>query len=333
VVELASIGPGPFAGMMLADMGAEVIRVDRPGGHPDAWGRSPVLDRRRETIEIDLKTADGVGAVLDLVAGADALLEGMRPGVAERLGVGPAPCLARNPRLAYGRMTGWGQDGPYARAAGHDINFLAISGALHGIGRPGQRPVPPMNLLGDFGGGGMMLAFGVVCAVLAARQDGSGRVIDAAIVDGSAALSGMIHGFLHQDEWRDEAGVNLLDGGAPFYDTYECADGRHVAVGALEKNFYRALLTGLGLDRDAALVRDHLDRSAWPLIRERLSEAFARRSRDEWAAHFADTDACVSPVLSMLEATRNRHLAARGTFEHVDGVEQPAPAPRIAEFG
>jgi alpha-methylacyl-CoA racemase len=329
VIELASIGPGPFGAMMLADMGAEVIRVDRVGGHPDGWGRSPVLDRNRTRLEIDLKSAEGVAAVLDLVADADAILEGMRPGVAERLGVGPADCLARNPALVYGRMTGWGQSGPYAGTAGHDINFLAVSGALHGIGRAGGPPIPPINLLGDFGGGGLMLAFGVVCAIHAARADGRGRVVDAAIVDGAAALTGMIHGFLAEGEWTDDRGVNLLDGGAPFYDTYACADGGYVAVGALESQFFRALVAHLGLEGDPDLEGDHLDRANWPAIRSRLTEVFAGRDRDEWARLFADSDCCVSPVLSLREAIGDAHMASRAAFAEVDGVMQPAPAPRF----
>jgi alpha-methylacyl-CoA racemase len=329
VIELASIGPGPFAAMMLADMGAEVVRVDRIGGHPAAWGRSAVLDRNRRRVELDLKSAAGVAQALDLVAGADALIEGMRPGVAERLGIGPAQCLARNPALVYGRMTGWGQEGPYAKTAGHDINYLAISGVLHGIGRAGEQPTPPINLLGDFGGGGLLLAFGVVCAIHSARRSGHGQVVDAAIVDGAAALSGMIHGFLAEGEWIDERGVNLLDGGAPFYDTYACADGRHVAVGALEEPFFRALVSQLGLERDPAFAGNHLDRDNWPRIRARLSEVFASRERDEWTELFAGSDCCVSPVLSFREATADPHLLARGTFEKIDGAMQPAPAPRF----
>ena len=331
VVELAGIGPAPFCGMLLADAGAHVTVVRRPGGHPDAWGSSPVLDRNRAaTIEADLKAPDGVAEVLDLVRDADALIEGFRPGVTERLGLGPADCLARNPRLVYGRMTGWGQEGPRADTAGHDLTYLATTGVLHAIGRPGQPPVPPLNLLGDFGGGGALLAFGVVCAILHAHATGRGQLVDAAIVDGVNALAGMVHGMLGRGEWEDRRGVNLLDGGAPFYDVYRCADGRHVAVGALESRFYRLLLDGLGLAHDLACAGDHLDRGRWPAIRARLTETFASRTRDEWAARFDGTDACVAPVLSFEEAAGDPHNVARRLHRRVDGVVQPAPAPRFA---
>jgi len=330
VVELAGIGPGPFCGMMLADAGAEVTVVRRPGGHPDAWGASPVLDRGRVVVEHDLKEPAGVAAVLDLVAGADALIEGFRPGVAERLGLGPAACRARNPRLVYGRMTGWGQDGPRARTAGHDITYLATTGLLHAIGRAGQPPVPPLNLLGDFGGGGMLLAFGLVAALLDAQRSGRGRVVDAAIVDGAGLLAGMVHGMLARGEWEDERGANLLDGGAPFYDAYRCADGRFVAVGALEPRFYAELIERLGLAGDPACAVDHLDRATWPGIRARLTEVFASRTRADWQARFDGSDACVAPVLSLHEAAEDPHNAARGLLPEVDGVRQPAPAPRFA---
>ena len=330
VIELAGIGPGPFAAMMLADMGADVVRIERAGGHPDAWGRSPVLDRNRRSLAVDLKDPADVETVLDLVEEADALIEGFRPGGAERLGVGPEACHPRNPALVYGRMTGWGQDGSRALQAGHDINFIAVSGALHAIGRAGERPVPPLNLLGDFGGGGMMLAFGVLCAVLHARRSGEGQVVDAAIVDGTAALSGMIHGLLASGDWEDEREANLLDGGAPFYDTYACADGRHVAVGAMETRFYRELLAELGLAREPELAGDHLDPSNWPAIRAHLSAAFARRTRDEWALSLRGTDCCVAPVLSLAEAAADPVNAARETFCEVGGDSQPAPAPRFS---
>lgn len=329
VIEIAGIGPGPFCAMMLADMGAEVVRVQRPGGHPDPWARSSVLDRGRRSLALDLKDPDHVGRLLDLVADADVLLEGFRPGVAERLGIGPERCLARNPALVYGRMTGWGQSGPYATSAGHDINYLAISGVLHAIGRAGERPVPPVNLLGDFGGGGLLLAFGVVCAVLSARESGRGQVVDAAIVDGASTLAAMIHGFLNAGAWIDAPGVNMLDGGAPFYDTYECADGRFVAVGALEARFYRQMLDRLGIGDEPAVACDHLDSAHWPAIRDRLTEVFASRTRDEWAHLFAGSDCCVTPVLSLHEARADPHLCARSTFCSVGGEIQPAPAPRF----
>jgi len=331
VVELAGIGPGPFCAMLLADLGAKVVRVQRPGGNPDGRGANPVLDRHRErVVEADLKTPDGVATVLDLVAEADALIEGFRPGVMERLGVGPAECLARNPRLVYGRMTGWGQDGPYAQTAGHDITYLAITGALHAIGRR-EAPTVPLNIVGDFGGGGMLLAFGLLAAVWRAARTGRGQVVDAAIVDGVAALTGMFHGSLARGAWTDEREANLLDGGAPFYDTYACADGRHVAVGALEPKFFRALIERLGLAADPAFAGDHLDPARWPAMRERLTSAFAARSRDAWTEVFAGTDCCVAPVLTFAEATQDPHNVARGTFRVFDGHTQPAPAPRFSD--
>ncbi|MGH2939111.1 MAG: CaiB/BaiF CoA transferase family protein [Solirubrobacterales bacterium] len=330
VVEISGIGPISYAGQMLADLGAEVTRIDRPGATLEDWGASPVLDRGRRSLRVDLKDPAGVQRVLGLVAAADALIEGFRPGVMERLGLGPEQCLARNPALAYGRMTGWGQDGPYAQTAGHDITYLAISGALHMIGEEGGKPVPPVNLLGDFGAGSTFLAFGVVCAILHARATGEGQVVDAAIVDGAASLTGLLHGFLRSGGWRDERGVNLLDGGAPFYDTYRCADGGWVAVGALEPQFYRELLEKLGLADVPALAGDHHDPRVWPQLRERLTAKFAERDRDEWAALFAGADACVAPVLSMLEATTDAHNRARGNFVEIGGVVQPAPVPRFS---
>ena len=331
VVELAAIGPAPFCGMMLADLGADVLRVERPGGPAAAWGRSPVLDRGRRTVTLDLKDAGQVAQALDLVADADVFLEGFRPGVAERLGLGPRECLARNPRLVYGRMTGWGQNGPYAHTAGHDITYLAVSGALHAIGRAGERPVPPVNMLGDLGGGGMLLAFGVLAGVFHARRTGRGQVVDASIVDGAALLTGMVHGFLAEGSWRDDRGVNLLDGGAPFYDTYVCQDGGYVAVGALERKFFRALVQRLGLEDDPAFHGDHLDRARWPAIRARLTETFAKRPRDEWHVLFRDTECCVAPVLSLAEAAADEHNVARGVFRELDGVRHPQPAPRFGD--
>ncbi|WP_405093942.1 CaiB/BaiF CoA transferase family protein [Micromonospora sp. NBC_01392] len=330
VIELAGIGPGPFAAMMLADLGADVVRVDRVGG--GGFGAFPgdLLNRNRRSVALDLKHPDGRELLLSLVAGADALVEGFRPGVAERLGLGPEECLAANPRLVYGRMTGWGQDGPLARTAGHDIDYLALTGALHGVGRAGERPVPPMNLLGDFGGGGMMLALGVVAAVYAVRGGAPGQVVDAAIVDGVSVLATQIHALRGLGLWQDPRGGNLLDGGAPFYDTYECADGRYVAVGALEPQFYAELvrLTGFPLDGDDAPDRD--DPANWPALRAAWARLFRTRTRDEWAELLAGTDACVAPVLDWAEAPRHPHLAARDVFVAPDGVVQPAPAPRFS---
>jgi alpha-methylacyl-CoA racemase len=288
-----------------------------------------VLDRGRDAREVNLKSPDGVAEALGLIADAEVLIEGFRPGVMERLGLGPEECLARNPALVYGRMTGWGQDGRYAHTAGHDITYLAISGALHMVGEEGGKPIPPVNLLGDFGAGGMYLAFGVVSALLHARASGIGQVVDAAIVDGAASVTGLLHGFLEMGAWRDERGVNLLDGGAPFYDCYRCADGGWVAVGALEPQFYRALLEKLGMADDATIA-NHLDPAAWPAIRERFTDTFAARPRDEWHELFADSDCCVAPVLSMREAREDGHNRDRGIFVEVGGMPQPAPAPRFS---
>jgi alpha-methylacyl-CoA racemase len=330
VVELSGIGPISYAGMMLADLGAEVTRIDRPGATSADWGASAVLDRGRRSRQVDLKDPAGVEEVLALAAESEALIEGFRPGVTERIGIGPYACLARNPALVYGRMTGWGQSGPASPTAGHDINYLALSGALHMIGEEDRKPVAPVNLLGDFGAGSTFLAFGVVSAILHARATGEGQVVDAAIVDGAASVTGLLQGYLDLGAWRDERGVNLLDGGAPFYDTYRCADGGWVAVGALEPQFYRALLERLGLGDDAALAGDHLDPANWPPIRERLGAAFAARPRDEWAELFAGSDCCVTPVLSMREAREHPWNAAREVFVEVDGKPQPAPVPRFS---
>ena len=327
VVEMAGIGPISFAGMLLADLGAEVTQVQRPGG--GAWPPSPVLDRGRQVRAIDVKSAEGLEQTMELVAASEVLIEGFRPGVMERLGLGPDQCLERNPALVYGRMTGWGQSGRYAHTAGHDITYLAISGALHMIGEEGGKPVPPVNLLGDFGAGGVYLAFGVVSALLHARAGGVGQVVDAAIVDGAASVTGLLHGFLETGLWKDERGVNLLDGGAPFYDCYRCADGEWVAVGALEPQFYSALLEKLGLAGDASL-QAYLDPATWPAIRERFTVKFAERSRDDWHELFADSDCCVAPVLSMREAREDGHNRDRGIFVEVGGMPQPAPAPRFS---
>jgi alpha-methylacyl-CoA racemase len=326
VVELAGIGPGPFCAMLLADLGAEVLRVDRPAASRTAW--PTVLARGRRSVAVDLKHPDGAGVVLDLVAAADALVEGFRPGVAERLGIGPDACLARNPRLVYGRVTGWGQEGPWRQAAGHDIDYIALAGALHPIGQAGGPPVPPLNLVGDFGGGGMLLALGVVAALLEAGRSGAGQVVDAAMVDGAALLTTQFHELLAAGLWGEERGANLLDGGAPFYGVYETADGRHLAVGALEPQFWAELLRRLGLD--GGDLPAQLDRDGWPRLRERLAALFRTRTREEWCELLAGTDACVAPVLGLGEAQAHPHNRARGTFVEVGGVTQPAPAPRFS---
>jgi alpha-methylacyl-CoA racemase len=326
VVELAGIGPGPFCAMLLADLGAEVLRVERPAAGPPAW--PSLFARGRRSVAVDLKHKEGPGVVLDLVGRADALVEGFRPGVAERLGIGPAACLARNPRLVYGRVTGWGQAGPLAQAAGHDIDYVALAGALHPVGPAGGPPVPPLNLVGDFGGGGMLLALGVVAAVLEAGRSGRGQVVDAAMVDGAALLTTQLHELLAAGLWNDRRGVNLLDGGAPFYSVYETADGRHLAVGALEPGFYAELLERVGLD--GADLPDQLDRDGWPALRERLAALFRTRTRDQWCRLLEGTDACVAPVLSLTEAPAHPHNRARSTFVEVGGVVQPAPAPRFS---
>ena len=326
IIELAGIGPGPFAGMMLADHGAEVIRVDRPGARIDA--RDPLL-RGRRVIGVDLKSDEGKALVLDLVKSADALFEGFRPGVTERLGRGPAECHAVNPKLVYGRMTGWGQFGPYANAAGHDINYIALAGALHAYGRAGAKPTPPINMVGDFGGGGMMLAFGMVSALLHAKTTGQGQVIDCAMTDGAAALMAMIWGFRANGIWKDERGVNLLDTGAHMYDTYECADGKWISIGSLEPQFYALLLEKTGLKDDADFAAQ-MNSAQWPALKERLTTLFKTRTRDDWCADMEMTDVCFAPVLSMSEAPHHPHNAARGTFVEADGVMQPAPAPRYS---
>jgi alpha-methylacyl-CoA racemase len=327
VVELAGIGPAPFAGMVLADLGADVTRVDRPGV-ANAVARMDVLNRGRRSVAVDLKHPEGVEVVLRLAAGADVLIEGFRPGVAERLGVGPDACRGRNPQLVYGRMTGWGQEGPYAAEAGHDITYAAVAGALAHIGRAGQPPTPPLNLVADFGGGGMLLALGVVAAVLAARESGTGQVVDAAMVDGVALLMAPFFMALRSGFFTDERGTNLLDSGAPFYDCYRCADGRWVAVGALEPQFYAALLAGLGID--AAELGPQNDQAGWPEMRRRFAAAFSARNRDAWVAAFAGRDACVAPVLTTEETLADPHLAVRATVVEIDGVPQPSPAPRFS---
>jgi alpha-methylacyl-CoA racemase len=333
VIELAGIGPGPFCGMLLADLGAEVIQVDRPGPPvTPVPAKSDVTSRGKRRVVVDLKHPRGAEVVLRLAAGADALIEAYRPGVAERLGVGPADCLARNPALVYGRMTGWGQDGPLAASAGHDIGYIALTGALHAIGRSGGPPQVPVNYLGDFGGGSMFLALGLLAGVVAARATGRGRVVDAAIVDGAATLQAMTYGLLADGAWTDARGVNLLDTGAPFYDVYPTADGRHMAVGALEPQFYAAF-TGILFAPEPVPgdLPDRGDRARWPELRERFAARFAQRSQEEWTRAFSGTDACVAPVRTMTEAPADPHLAARGTYVTADGVVQPAPAPRFAD--
>ncbi|MEU9064890.1 CaiB/BaiF CoA-transferase family protein [Streptomyces sp. NPDC048430] len=329
VLELAGIGPGPHAAMILADLGADVVRVDRPTlGSDPTNGSIDYLLRGRRSVALDLKNDDERAQLLELVQRADVLLEGYRPGVTERLGIGPANCQAINPRLIYARMTGWGQDGPWAATAGHDLNYISVTGALHAIGRPGQRPVPPLNLVGDFGGGSMLVVIGILAALWERQRSGQGQVVDAAMVDGATLASQLFWSLRGAGTWRDERGINLLDGGAPYYDTYECSDARYVAVGALEPQFWLALLTGLEIDPAEFPARD--DPAQWPAIRERLTAVFATKTRDEWAAVFDGTDACVTPVLTFAEAAAHPHIAARRTVITIAGVDQAAPAPRFS---
>ena len=331
VIELAGIGPGPFCGMMLADQGAEVSQVDRSsavrGGDP---ARPPgnVNGRGRRSIGVDLKSPEGVETVLRLVEGAGMVFEGFRPGVAERLGVGPDDCLARNPAIVYGRMTGWGQDGPYSSMAGHDINYIALAGVLAHIGRSDSGPVPPMNLVGDFGGGGMYLAYGMVCALLEARNSGKGQVVDAAMVDGAASLMSFIHGMLASGFHSPERGTNLLDTGAHFYDVYECADGGWISLGSIEPQFYAELLDKLGLDAERFGKQN--DRDLWPELSEEIAAVVRMKTRDEWDAILEGSDVCYAPVLTVDEAIRHPHNVARGTFIDVGGITQPGPAPRLS---
>ena len=337
IIELAGIGPSPFTAMMLADAGAQVIRLERAApGAPERAAESSdtswdLLNRSRPSVGVDLKHPDAVELVLQLVEQADGLIEGFRPGVAERLGVGPAACWARNRALVYGRMTGWGQEGPMAGMAGHDIDYIAVGGALWSIGRADSPPVPPLNLIGDFGGGGMLLAFGMVSALLEAARSGEGQVVDAAMVDGAATLMTMIHAFHEFGLWNDDRGANMLDTGAPFYEVYETADGKYFALGGLESKFYAELLEGMGLADDPAFVaHEQNDKSLWPGMKERFAAVIATKTRDEWAAIFDGTDACAVPVLSPWEAHLHPHNKARDTFVEVDGRMQPAPAPRFS---
>ena len=331
ILEFEAIGPGPFCGMMLADMGADVLLVDRPqdpglGFTRERW--SDVMLRGRRSVTLDLKAKDGLAAALMLAEKADAVIEGFRPGVMERLGLGPEVLHARNPKLVYGRVTGWGQDGPLAPRAGHDIDYIALTGALHAIGRVGDAPVPPLNLIGDFGGGGMLLAFGIACALLEARRSGKGQVVDAAMIEGASLLTTMIWGMQAAQQWSDARGANVLDSGAPWYDTYETKDGKFVAIGAIEPKFYAELLAGLGLA--GASLPPQNDRAGWPELRRQFGAAFLARTRDEWCQVFDGTDACFAPVLSFTEAKAHPHALARNAHVTMGTVTQPAPAPRFS---
>jgi alpha-methylacyl-CoA racemase len=331
VVEFAGIGPAPMCAMLLSDMGAEVLRIDRAedanlGIPTDA--KYSVLNRGRRSVAIDLKRKEGTEVALKLIGRADALIEGFRPGVMERLGLGPEQCIARNPRLVYGRMTGWGQDGPLAHAAGHDINYIALTGALHSIGRKGEAPVPPLNLVGDFGGGGVYLALGVVGALLEAQKSGKGQVIDVAMIDGASSLMAAIYGLRAAGRWTDQRGENILDTGAHYYDVYETSDGKYVSIGSIEPKFYAELLQLSGLEHEE-LPRQN-DRAAWPALKERVAAIFRTKTREEWCRLMEGSDVCFAPVLSMQEAPNHPHNRERGTFVEVDGVVQPAPAPRFS---
>ena len=330
IIEIAGIGPGPFCAMVLSDLGAEVIRVDRVSAVPNEFPSTPgvdLLNRGRKSVAFDLKNQEGIKALLRLVEEADALIEGFRPGVAERLGIGPEECLEKNPRLVYGRMTGWGQTGPYSSMAGHDINYIALSGVLGAIGREGEAPVPPVNLVGDFGGGGMLLALGICAAFVEVQTSGKGQVVDAAMTDGSALLATMIHTFLSMGVWGDR-GTNMLDTGAPFYDVYECADGEYISLGSIEPQFYGELLRITGLDQEE--LPKQMDRSQWPKMKEKIAETIRTKSRDQWVELMEGTDVCFAPVLSPSEAYAHPHNVERETFIEVAGVKQPAPAPRFS---
>lgn len=329
IIEFGGIGPGPFCAMMLSDMGADIIRIERKGQPSLTEPKYDVMLRNRRSVGIDLRKFEGAAAALKMVAQVDALQEGFRPGVMEKLGLGPDVCLKKNPALVYGRMTGWGQEGPLARAAGHDINYISLTGALHTFGRKGQKPVPPLNLVGDFGGGGMLLAFGLVCALFEARNSGRGQVVDAAMVDGSAALMAMIYGLKAAGFWADDRGVNLLDGGAHFYDTYETADGKYISVGSIEPQFYELLLQHAGIE--APDFNDQLDQQKWPLLKEKITAIFKTKTRDEWCRIMEGSDVCFAPVLSLDEAPGHHQNLARKTFIDVDGVLQPAPTPRFSQ--
>ena len=330
IIELAGIGPSPYACMLLADAGADILRLERTSGGiiPEGLPNWDLLNRSRRSVGIDLKNPEAVSLVLELVAEADVVIEGFRPGVAERLGVGPDDCLKVNPAIVYGRMTGWGQDGALADRAGHDINYIAISGALWPMGRSGDIPVPPLNLVGDFGGGGMMLAFGVTSALLSARMTGIGQVVDAAMTDGSASLMTMVHAFKFAGLWEERRGANMLDTGAHFYEVYETKDSKYMSVGAIERKFYAELMERLGLELGD--YPDQMDRSSWEDMKLVFAERFKSKPRDEWSAIFEGVDACTLPVLSPFEAPQHPHNMDRGTFVEVDGVVQPGPAPRFS---
>jgi alpha-methylacyl-CoA racemase len=332
IIEIAGIGPGPFAAMLLADMGADVIRIDRAQSVRQPVPATAARDvslRGRRSVALDLKHPDGVATLLDLVEHADALIEGFRPGVMERLGVGPDECLGRNPKLVFGRMTGWGQEGPYAAWAGHDINYISLAGALAHIGRAGEAPVPPLNLVGDFGGGGMFLAYGVVCGLLEAQRSGQGQVVDAAMVDGAATLMTMFWSMSQAGIWSEERGANLLDTGSHFYDVYRCADGEYVSIGSIEPQFYAELMRITGLEGDEEFAAQ-MDKQRWPALKARIAEVFATKTRDEWCELMEHTDVCFAPVLTMSEAAAHPHNVARSTFVEVGGLTQPAPAPRFS---
>lgn len=326
VIELEGLGPAPFCGMMLADMGAEVISVARRTNTDARPGA--VSERGKKSIALNLKDPDAIECILRLCETADVLIEGFRPGVTERLGIGPDACMARNPKLVYGRMTGWGQTGPLAKVAGHDLNYIALSGALHAMGRADERPAPPLNLVGDFGGGGMMLAFGVMCAIFESQRSGKGQVIDTSMVDGTAALMHMMYAWMAQGQWQDKRASNMLDGAAHFYDTYETRDGKFVSIGSIEPQFYAMLLEQTGVDKSE--FAPQLDSAQWPALKAKLIDVFKRKTRDEWCAIMEGTDVCFAPVLSMLEAPEHPHNKDRGTFLDIDGVLQPAPAPRFS---
>jgi len=331
ILEFEAIGPAPFAGMLLADMGADVLVVDRPASSDLGLKRErwyDVMMRGKRSVTLDLKSPSGKEAALELVARADALIEGMRPGVMERLGLGPDEAFKKNQKLVYGRMTGWGQEGPLAPRAGHDINYIALAGVLHAFGRKGEAPVPPLNLVGDFGGGGMLLGFGVACALLEAARSGKGQVVDAAMVDGAALLAAMFSGFLAAGSWLEERGANILDTGAPWYDVYETKDAKYVSIGAIEERFFRELLSRLELNAKTSPAQH--DRSRWPEMRKQFSAVFKSKTRDEWCRVFEGSDACFAPVLSWSEARRDAHNASRKAFFKLAGVEQPAPAPRFS---
>ena len=329
IIEFAGLGPAPFCGMLLSDLGAEVVRIERPSTQPPLFDPSKdILNRGRRSLELDLKHPPALAAVRTMLEQADALIEGFRPGVMERLGLGPDECLTRNPKLVYGRMTGWGQDGPLAHSAGHDINYIALTGALHAIGRSDSGPVPPLNLVGDFGGGALFLALGITAALLETRQSGQGQVIDAAMTDGAALLMAMMYSLKAMGQWRNERGSNMLDSGAPFYDTYQCADGRWVAIGPIEPQFYTLLLEKCGLQDDGLSAQ--WDRERWLELKQKLAAVFARKTRAEWCALLEGSDACFAPVLDLDEAPQHPHNQFRHTFVDIDGLVQPAPAPRFS---